>query len=759
MLFRKLWRTIGQYRAQFLSMILMIALGAGIFVGFNMEWVSIEENTGAFFDATGFADFRLVETSGFSPEDLDAVLSIDGVDDAARFFSQTVDVEERDGDTLTLSVTENDAVSGVWLTEGEAYDGESEDGLWLSDRYAAENGIFVGDELTLVYERIRLTGVVRGLVKASEHLICVRDETQLMPDYASHGFVYVSPVLLEKALGFSYYPQIHVRSSLSKRDFTRAVDEALGRTVMLLTKNEVISYAEAMGESEEGKTMGTILPVLFLAIAVLTMVTTMHRLTAREKTQIGTLKALGLKDRRILRHYTSYALMIGIPGIALGVGLGYLIGWYIMNPGGMMGTYLDMPEWKLPMPWFCTAALLGILVLLTVIGYLSVRRMLRGTAADSLRPYTPRRVRPLLLERTRLWALLGFGARWNLRDVMRHKARSLMSLLGVLGCAVLLIASFGMRDTMDAFLDLYYENAIGYATRINLSDGASPEDAEAIAQQYHGDTSGTVSVQLEDKAVSLEIYDTPGELVRFPAEDEGFVELEDDGAYVCLRLAREFDLQPGDRFSVSPFGSDDRYTLRVAGLVRSISESIVLTPAYADALDLPYAVSFVYTDTAKEDVAPDEAISTVQSKKAILDSFDAFIEIMDLMIWLLVAAAVLLGVIVLYNLGVMSYTERYRELATLKVVGFRDRKIGRLLVAQNLWISVAGLLLGIPLGVWVLRYLLDNLAGEYEMRLAIAPASYALSVLLTVGMSLAVSALIARKNRKIDMVEALKGAE
>ena len=117
--------------------------------------------------------------------------------------------------------------------------------------------------------------------------------------------------------------------------------------MLILSKDENISYSGASGEAEEGKTMSTVLPVMFLLIAVLTMVTTMHRLAAKEKTQIGTLKALGFKNRRILAHYTSYALMIGLIGSALGIALGFGVAYFIMNPSGSMGTYLDMPSWKL----------------------------------------------------------------------------------------------------------------------------------------------------------------------------------------------------------------------------------------------------------------------------------------------------------------------------------------------------------------------------------------------------------------------------
>lgn len=324
MLRKKLFRTMKLYRAQFISMIIMIALGVGIFVGFNMEWVSIEENTSSFFKATGFADYRMMNEAGFSKEDAQAVADIPGVSAVSRFLSVNTSVDGTDGNSLALTVTENEAVSGVLVVEGDAYDRASADGIWLSEKYASANGIAPGDRLTVNYRGLRITGTVRGLVRAGEYLICVRDETQLMPDYKTHGFAYITPTLYEATLGANgFYPQLNIISDLSKKDFINACDTALGKTYMVLTKDENSSWVGASGEAEEGQTMGSVLPVLFLLIAVLTMVTTMHRLTVKEKTQIGILKALGFKNRRILFHYTSYALMIGLIGSAIGIALGY----------------------------------------------------------------------------------------------------------------------------------------------------------------------------------------------------------------------------------------------------------------------------------------------------------------------------------------------------------------------------------------------------------------------------------------------------
>ena len=759
MLIRKLFRTMGLYRAQFLSMIIMIALGVGVFVGMNMEWYSIDKNTAYLFDATGFADYRIVSENGFSSEDADKIAALDGVDAVSRYLSIQVDVKEKQDESVALTVTENADVSGFLLMEGNAYEKDSKDGIWLSDKYAAANNISVGDTLTFLYANKEIQGHVEGLIKSGEYLINVRDESQLMPDYTNFGFAYISPAMYENAVGFAYYPQLNVISALSKEIFTENADDALQSTSLILTKDETVSYAQANGEKEEGRTMGSVLPVLFLVIAILTMVTTMHRITSKEKTQIGTLKALGFKDRRILRHYTSYAFTIGLIGSALGIGFGYFLAWYIMNPSGSMGTYLDMPTWDLYLPGFCIYILIGILILLTLIGFLSVKEMLKGTAADALRPYTPKKMKNLFIERTRLFHMLPFGTRWNLRDTIRHKSRTAMSLIGIIGCMTIMVGCLGMRDTMDEFLDISFGTATNYASRIFLTEDATEADADRLLNEYNADRSASVSIQSGDKAVSLDIYDITHDTVRFIDRQSNTVALQNDGAYICSRIAEDRNLKVGDTFTVNPYGSDDTYTLRVAGILHSMSESVVMTSSYADTLKIPYTFSSLYTAVEKQDIAADDAIKSIQSKQMIMDSFDVFTEIMNLMISLMVIVAMILGIVVLYNLGVMSYTERYREMATLKVLGFRDKKIGALLIDQNLWVTLLGILIGIPAGRAALQYLLKKLAGEYEMNMAIYPASYLISIVLTFGVSLLVSLMVSRKNKKIDMVEALKGTE
>ena len=796
MLTRKLFRTAWGYKAQFISMILMITLGIGIFLGFNMEWKTIEVDTGKFFEQTKYADYRLYSEKGFTKEDLDKISAMEGVDAATRYLSVNLDIKGEKNKSLALDVSENDSVSTFVVTQGAEYD-KNGDGFWLSDKFAAANDYQIGDELVLEFQGTEISGKIVGLIKSGEHMICVADKNQMMPDYNTYGYAYISPKKLRSALedkiksdfadelkksnvpeefidesltklfvtdemlsdaADKVFAQVNLLSGLSKEALEDRIKTALGRTIMVTPKDDHVVYKEAMGEAEEGKTMGSVLPVLFLAIAILTMVTTMHRIATKEKTQIGTLKALGFKNRRILRHYTSYGLFIGLVGSGLGIALGYGVCKLIMSEDGMMGTYFDMPDWSAVIPGFCYPVLIGTVLLLTLISYLSVRQQLKGTAADALRPYSPKKMRKILFERFRFWDKLRFGTKWNIRDLSRHKSRSAMTLFGIVGCMVLMVGGLGMRDTMSGFLELLDKDISDYTTKVNLIDDADLKKSKELYEEIGGDWESLCGISMGGDTVTLDIIHNPKHMLNVIDEDNNRIELSDEGVYLCLRLKDKANI--GDEIEFSPYGSKDTYKAKVLGYNRSVmTESVTMTEALADRLGIEYSISSIYTDKKTDEIKSSDLIAGKQDKTQLMETFNSFVQIMDSMVIILVVAAVILGVVVLYNLGIMSYVERSRELATLKVLGFRNRTIGKLLISQNIWLTVIGVIIGLPAGVGVLQWLLTALAGEYEMKLMLGALTYSVSILLTFGVSLLVGLMVARKNKKIDMVEALKGTE
>ncbi len=795
MLFRKLLRTAWSYKSQFISMIIMMALGIGVFLGFNMEWKTIETDTGEFFDDTNYADFRLYSETGFTKDDLEKIASIDGVDAASRYLSFNFELKGEGKKSLAVDVSENFTVSTFISMSGDGYD-ENGDGIWLSDKFADLNGISIGDTLDLEFQGMDVSGKVVGLIKSGEHMICVADSNQMSPDYNLFGYSYISPaklktVLREKVLNTvkdelvkagvpeetaetqaesmvtdemleeaedKVFVQINLLSDLEKTELEEAVKEKFGKTLMVVSKDDHMVYKEAMGEANEGKTMAAILPVLFLAIAILTMVTTMHRIATKEKTQIGILKALGFKNRTILLHYSSYGLFIGIVGCALGVVIGYFICGLIMSEDGMMGTYFDMPNWDAATPGFSYPVIIGSIVLLTLISFLSVRAQLKGSAADALRPYTPKTVKKSFLEKIPLFGKMDFTTKWNLRDLSRHKSRSAMTLIGIVGCMILTVAALGMHDTMDGFLDLLDNGISHYTTKVNLVENTDYEEAEQIITDLDGDWESFAGISIDGYTATLDIVHNEKGRISVIDENNDPIDLQDDGVYLCLRLADRAKV--GEYIEFSLYGEEETYRVKVLGYNRSImTESVTMTDKYADELGIEYSISSVYTEKDAAEIGSSSLISGKQDKDQLMDSFEMFCEIMDTMVAILIVAAIILGIVVLYNLGIMSYSERSRELATLKVLGFRSKRIGQLLITQNIWLTVVGVIIGLPAGVLTLQLLLVSLASEYEMKLMLGPLTYLVSILLTFGVSLLVGWMVARKNRKIDMVEALKIAE
>ena len=795
MLLRKLLRTAWSYKAQFLSMIIMMTLGIGIFLGFNMEWKTIEYDVGKFFEETKYADYRMYSESGFTKDDLEKIASIDGVDAATRYLSVNLEIKGDSKKALALDVSENYSVSIFTLISGDGYD-ENGDGIWLSDKFARLNNIEIGDTLTLEFQGLDIESRIVGLIKAGEHMICLADSNQVMPDFNTFGYAYISPaklgaIIREKVLNTltdelqkaglpadmakeqaeamltdemlteaidKSFPQINLISELGKSELEEAVKEKLGKTLMVVSKDDHAVYREAMGEAKEGKTMGSILPVLFLAIAILTMVTTMHRIATQEKTQIGVLKALGFKNRTILLHYSFYGLFIGIVGATLGAVLGYFVCKLIMSENGMMGTYFDMPDWSAATPAFCYPIIAGTVLLLALISFLSVRAQLRGTAADALRPYTPKKMKKSVLEKLPFFSKMSFATKWNMRDLMRHKSRFAMTLVGIIGCMILLVGGLGMRDTMAGFLDLLDNGVSHYATKVNIVENTEREKVDHLIADLDADWESYSGISIDGYTATLDIVHNENGRLSVIDEDNKEIDLQNDGVYLCLRLSDRAKI--GEYIEFSPYGGEETYRVKVVGYNRSImTESVTMTDKYADELGIKYSVSALYTNKDSSDIPSSELISGKQDKRQLMDSFGSFVQIMDSMVLILVVAAVILGIVVLYNLGVMSYVERSRELATLKVLGFRSKKIGQLLISQNVWLTVIGVILGMPAGVGTLYWLLTALAGEYEMKLMLGPLTYSVSILLTFGVSLLVGWMVARKNRKIDMVEALKNAE
>lgn len=751
MLKRKIIRTLLNYKAQMISMLLMIILGVGIFLGCNIEWYSIKTNRTNYYEDTGYPEYRIYKDS-FSLDELQYVKDFSDVKYATRALTTLGSLNNNT--YLMLNVLEDCQNIKPLYIDGEVYSNEAE-GIYLSDLYAKENNIKPNDYLDIEAEGFKIHEPVKGLIKSSEYLICLKDSSQLLPNYKEYAYCYLSPKMITKYLGQAFYNTIYASSKLSTSDFEAEALNALGASITVLSYQDETGYSGSNGEIEEGKTMALLIPTAFILIAVLTMVTTMARISTNERIQMGVLKSLGFKRKKIARHYSLYGLIIGIIGTLIGCVLAYGIAYYIINPKGPMSTYLDFPSWHLYMPWYGVLIVILLPITLGIISYLIVNSELKGTGCETLKPKREKAVKASYIEKTKFFSKASFQTKWNIRDMLRHKARTIMSIIGVLFSTVLIFACMGMRDTVIDFKNTLYNENYNFENKLTLNSQISNTKALDLASKYEADYEANVAIKLNNKTVVLSIINNSRNLLGIVDEKENRLELKDGGVYVCRRI-KDDGYKINKEIDFNLYGSKEIISSKVIGVCLSMTEGIYMTENTANELGISYKIQTLYTNL---NAMVDSNVSSITTKTELLSAFNTMMEMMDSMIWILILASAILAVVVLYNLASLGYIEKIREMSTLKVIGFTNKKIAKILVVGTIWITVMGLIIGLPLGAYLLDILLRALAGEYEMNMAFGYLSYIVGIVVPFLVSLVTIYLISKKTKKLDMVSALKERE
>lgn len=751
MLKRKIIRTLLNYKAQMISMLLMIILGVGIFLGCNIEWYSIKTNRTNYYEDTGYPEYRIYKDS-FSLDELQYVKDFSDVKYATRALTTLGSLNNNT--YLMLNVLEDCQNIKPLYIDGEVYSNEA-DGIYLSDLYAKENNIKLNDYLDIEVEGFKIHEPVKGLIKSSEYLICLKDSSQLLPNYKEYAYCYLSPKMIKKYLGQAFYNTVYASSKLSTSEFEAEAFNALGASITVLSYQDETGYSGSNGEIEEGKTMALLIPTAFILIAVLTMVTTMARISTNERIQMGVLKSLGFKRKKIARHYSLYGLIIGTAGTLIGCVLAYGIAYYIINPKGPMSTYLDFPSWHLYMPWYGVLIVILLPITLGIISYLIVNSELKGTACETLKPKREKAVKASYIEKTKFFSKASFQTKWNIRDMLRHKARTIMSIIGVLFSTVLIFACMGMRDTVIDFKNTLYNENYNFENKLILNSQISNTKALDLASKYEADYEANIAIKLNDKTVVLSIINNSRNLLGIIDEKGNRLELKDGGVYVCRRI-KDDGYKINNEIDFNLYGSKEIISSKVIGVCLSMTEGIYMTENTANELGISYKIQTLYTNL---NVTVDSNVSSITTKTELLSAFNTMMEMMDSMIWILILASAILAVVVLYNLASLGYIEKIREMSTLKVIGFTNKKIAKILVVGTIWITVVGLIIGLPLGAYLLDILLRALAGEYEMNMAFGYLSYIVGIVVPFLVSLVTIYLISKKTKKLDMVSALKERE
>lgn len=757
MLFMKMFRDMKLHKTQFASIFLMAFLGVFIYAGIGAEWRGLKKNVTDYYKDTNFADVWLLGPS-FSEEDEEKLETLDGVRETERKLVLDAVGKFHNNPKISMHIIRENQISKLYLVNGEDFSTDK-DGIWIADRFAKAQGLNVGDKMSVTYDGIAIEKKILGTVYSPEYVF-LADGGGMSPDFSAYGYAYLSYKYFPVPDKLIYNELMLTTDTENQSSLEKNIHSALkGNYSVFLTRENESSYAMFKDEIDQHKAMGSIFPVAFLAIALLTLLTTMTRIVNHQRIQIGTLKAIGFKRKKILYHYMSYGFWLSLSGSVLGAAVGPLTLPKLFYPS--MSGFYTLPKWNshIDLSFYIMAVVTTFLC--TFVTYFACRNVLKDTPSKTLRPRAPKNVKHGILEKTALWEKSGFNFQWNFRDIMRNRVRSSMAVIGVLGCTALLVCAFGMYDDMNDLKDWQYKDINQFKSELIIDKTANKEQIQNAIQSTNGQAIMEVPIEIKanDKRKTGIIKTTDHvTLIKNTDKDGNNINLPDDGVSITYKMANLLGVKKGDEITWHIFEDKRWVTTKVAEVYREpSSQGITITRETLEKLGYTFSPTSILTSSTIKDTPA--GISTITDTQKLSDDWDNLTLAMMTMVYVLIASAAILAVVVLYNLGLLSFTEMERELATLKVIGLKSKKLRHLLLSQNLLLSIIGFILGVPTGKWLIVYMTSTMGDSFDMITRIHLSNILLSLVITFALSILVNLMFSRKIRCIDMVASLKSVD
>ena len=756
MLSKKMIRDIKKHKTQFLSIFLMAFLGVFVFAGVGGESVGLDVNVNKYYEDTNLAD-GWIYSANLDDDFVDKVNNLTPTTASERQLVMDSVGNFSNDPEITLHFVENNTLSTFYLVEGKELNISDEDGVWLDKNFADAKNLTVGDNITFEFNGIEIEKEIRGIGYSPEYVYHASDAS-IIPDFSKIGFAYLS----YKAFPMDDIPYnvMQVKFNGNPHDYSGLLSDKLdGDYNSFIERSEHSSVNQFSEEMNQHKMMSDIFPIVFILIAMLILLTTMTRIIAHQRTQIGILKASGFTNRSIIFHYVSYGFWLVFAGSILGLVIGPLTLPQLFYPS-MSSTYV-LPSWEPAWSMNFVYVALLMIVMSLIVSYFAVRSISKENPSDTIRPKAPKVSTTGFIEKFGFWKKVSFNARWNYRDAKRNKFRALMTIVGVIGCTALLVSAFGMYDGMTDLKEWEYNQINHYDSKMVIDEEAGLSEIDEVADEVHGDKLMESAIELESdtskKSGSLLVLNGTN-LVTPTDYDWNKVDIADDEVSISQKMADLLGVGIGDTVKWHIMGSDKWINTTIDKIhADPISQGFIMSCDKLEDLGLNYTPTSIVTEEhVNENYS---SIKSTSSMKDMTASWDELTESMWLLIYILIFFASLLAVVVLYNLGLLSFTEIEREIATLKVLGFKTGALRKLLLTQNLWFTAIGFVLGIPVGYYILKIMWESSGDSFYVLPSISLMNLVLTAIITFSLSILVNLMFSRKIKNLDMVESLKGNE
>lgn len=760
----------------FISILFMSLLGVGFFAGIRATTPDMQNTINSYYEELNMMDINVLSLSGFTNSDVEKLSDIEEIKEVELVNSIDTLATIQDKDYVFKAITYQDTINKIKLTEGSLPNRANECVL-----DSLIKNVKIGDTVKLNTNDPRFKNKelkVVGFAKSPLYISKDRGTTSLASGTIDN-FLYMSSDNIFGNIYTDMYITLNSKDNIFSDEYEKYVEnikeeiQDSNKSWYIFDINDNSGFASYKDDTYRIENIAKIFPIIFFVVAVLISLTSMTRMVEEQRSEIGTLKALGYTNRKIAGKYILYASLATLIGGFLGIVIGVnIIPSIIYMMYQMMYNSRDL---IIGYNW--NYSLLGLaLSYICIIGavlYACLKEM-RSNPAVLMRPKAPKAGKRIFLEKiTFIWNRLSFTDKVTCRNMFRYKKRFLMTIIGIMGCTALIFAGFGLKDSISSMLPLQYGKIFKYDLQAILKNETVNKNIEVLDNNKN--IISYTLVKMESS--KIEYNDSHNDEVQIVVVDhdiKDYILLEDsdfsEGIYLTKKVAKLLDIQEGDTINISNSSSVEA-KVKVSKIVDNYLRHYIYMDKelYKElfAGEPKYNVALINTDNsqATEETLVTSLLESNLFTKVILTSdvakiLDDTLDNMNYVVWVLIISAGILALTVLYNLSNVNISERIRELATIKVLGFYDKEVYDYISKENNFLTIIGIILGLGAGYFLTLIIVKTC----ELDILMFPTKigiwcYVVSIAITLIFTMIVKIMNYFALKKINMIESLKSVE
>ena len=784
---------------RFISILLMAFLGVGFFAGIRAASPDMLDTLDKYYKDQNVYDIEIISTLGVTDEDVEEISHIENIEEVEASFETDGKIEIENKEIIVKLITLGEINQPV-LLEGSFPTAENE--CLVEQEFLTENNKKIGDTVQINVETMQdYNGNEIQYLKNNEMKIVgtVQSPLYISSDRGTSslgtGKIDYYTYILKENVNTEIYTKIYAKVKdadkyiTSEDDYEEYIEnvkseieeikaESETLTWYILDRNSNAGYVSFIQDTKSIANLGRVFPLVFFAVAALISLTSMTRMVEEQRMQIGTLKALGYNKFQIMEKYILYASLASIIGGVAGMCVGFVllppILWALYST-----SYQISESILIGFKWQIGGA--GLLIIsICIIGatLYAVIRELKSTPATLMRPKAPKAGNRVILEKIPfIWKRLNFIQKVTVRNIFRYKKRFIMTIIGIFGCTSLIVTGFGIKDSIKVILPNQYEKIYTYDLQINLENTdeiasiTKNEKIKKVVETYMTTVKGINGENEEDIQVIIPKDNFNGLINLKDVKTKEMLQLEENCIYITDKLAQLLDVQAGDVITLRN-NDNEEYEVEIAQVVEHyVYHCIYMSKAtYENLTGNTYETNVLLTqnielnETEEEELVASlmekDSVTAITTTTSLMQTLDDTLQLLNYVVLILIVSAGLLAFVVLYNLANVNISERIRELATIKVLGFYDNEVYDYIARETIILTAIGIALGL-VGGYFLNYFIIGTCEINILRFAkiVKPLSYVYAIIITIIFTVIVNITTYFALKKINMIESLKSVE